>query len=284
MPSPHTTTAPLLALIAGILLCGCGQTADEALYYEEDSAYQEMVGKPAPDFRFTSIANQEIDLARLRGSVVLLDFWATWTPPCMELIPAKKAAYKRYHHAGFEIVGISADFDRNELQSVVAREGIEWQQYFDSGGKDNAAIRKFGIRHFPSMWLLDKRGTIRYVSAAQDLETKIETLLRENAAAAGKAGWSDKLTSMFKSKKVDDTVSAMDELLATPEVYIDVTITRTRRIATVKSADGTHQVVTGKKLTVATDSGKVDVICKEIRTDAVIFVIPGQERIISVEF
>jgi peroxiredoxin len=287
MPKQPNTVSVMLALCALLSLFGCDKNTDESLYYEEDAAYREQVGKPVAEFKFTSLAGEHVDLARYRGSVVLLDFWATWTSPCMELIPDKKAAYKRYHHAGLEIVSISADFDRKELQSVITREGLEWPQYYNPSGKDNAAVKQFGIKHFPSMWLLDRKGNIRYISAAQDLNTKIESLLKETAAPAGKPSWTERVTSIFTSEEVEDPVQAMDELIASPDVYIDiknVTITRTRRVATVKTSGATHQVVTGKKIEVPTDSGSITVICKEIRADAVAFVIPGQDLLISVKF
>jgi peroxiredoxin len=287
MPKQPNIASATLALCVLLALSGCDQSTEESLYYEEDAAYREQVGEPVAAFKFTSLAGEKVDLARYRGSVVLLDFWATWTSPCMELIPVKKAAFKRYHHAGLEIVSISADFDKKELQSVIAREGIEWPQYYNPSGKDNAAVKQFGIKHFPSMWILDRKGNIRYISAAQDLNMKIESLLKETAAPAGKPGWTDRVTSIFKSEKVEDPVQAMDELIASPDVYIDiknVTITRTRQIATVKTSGGTHQVVTGKKVEVPTDAGSITVICKEIRADAVAFVIPGQDELITVKF
>ncbi len=109
---------------------------------------------------------------------------------------------------------------------------------------------------------------------------KIETLLRETGAPVGEKSWTEKVTGIFKKEKVEDPVKAMDELVKSPEVYIDVknvTITQTRRVAT-------HQVVTGKKIGVPTDSGNIDVICKEIRSDAVAFVMPGQQNLITVAF
>tara|TARA_B100000676_G_C18029271_1_gene817575 strand:+ start:1048 stop:1407 length:360 start_codon:yes stop_codon:yes gene_type:complete len=119
------------------------------------------------------------------------------------------------------------------------------------------------------------------------LNGKIETLLRETGAPVGEKSWTEKVTGIFKKEKVEDPVKAMDELVKSPEVYIDVknvTITQTRRVATIKTSGATHQVVTGKKIGVPTDSGNIDVICKEIRSDAVAFVMPGQQNLITVAF
>ncbi|NDE99907.1 MAG: hypothetical protein EB034_16785 [Verrucomicrobia bacterium] len=58
---------------------------------------------------------------------------------------------------------------------------MPWPQYFDSGGRDAAPGKTFGIRHWPSMWLLDRNGVIRYISAGSGLEDKIATLIKQNA-------------------------------------------------------------------------------------------------------
>ncbi|MBG88187.1 MAG: hypothetical protein CMO80_14970 [Verrucomicrobiales bacterium] len=84
--------AALLALGAVFVLSGCKQNIGEALYNQEDSAHKTFVGNRVEGFKFTSMKGEHVDFARLRGSVVLLDFWATWTTDGMELLAAKKAA------------------------------------------------------------------------------------------------------------------------------------------------------------------------------------------------
>ena len=275
--------------MAVLLWAGCNEKVDESKLYEEDEKYVPWVGRDIAevDFHFRDLNGVEVDLAKYRGKVLMLDFWATWGPPCLELLPSKLAAYKKYQHLGFDVVGISADFDRSDLEAVVEQRNIPWPQYYNSAGTTNAAITKFGIKHFPTTWLVDKKGIIRYISAARDMETKIEALLGEGAvgdASGAEASWTDKIFSSFRSDGKPDPINAMRKLTEDPAQYMDlknITITATRRIATLKTGTSTHQLVIGKQFAVPTESGDVTVQCKEINRDGLVLEVPGQDDPIS---
>jgi len=288
---PQRLWMPIIAMLG--LLCGCKEEIDEELLYVEDANYLEWVGKNVDeaDFKFTSLTGQHIDLAKYRGRVVLLDFWATWGPPCIEAIPEKLSVHQKYQHMGFEIIGVSADFDRDDLGKVIDREKITWPQYFNPQGKDNAAVKKFGITHFPSMWLVDRKGTVRFISAGKNLSAKIEVLLREGGAPAVAPGktpsWKERIMSSFGSETKEDPIAARDELMNEPEQYLDVKnimITSSRRIATLKTPNTTHQLVIGKQIDVQTESGKVLLTCKEINRDGLVMMVPGNDTPIRVAF
>jgi thiol-disulfide isomerase/thioredoxin len=133
-------------------------------------------GKPV-DIRFQAIDGRHVDLAKLQGKVVLVDFWATWCGPCVGELPHVKAAYEKYHAKGFEIVGISLDHDKARLQEFVKSQGMAWPQYFDGKGWDNLISTKYGIRGIPTMWLIGKDGNLADTNARQDLDGKIAKLL-----------------------------------------------------------------------------------------------------------
>jgi thiol-disulfide isomerase/thioredoxin len=139
----------------------------------------ERVGKPL-NIKFQAVDGREVDVANLKGKVVLVDFWATWCGPCMAELPNLKATYEKLHEKGFEIVGISFDRDVNKLKQVVAREKMTWPQYFDSEKEGNKYGEEFGITGIPTMWLVDKKGVLRELNARDQLETKVEKLLAEN--------------------------------------------------------------------------------------------------------
>src|SRR5277367_1881964 len=97
------------------------------------------------DLTFTALDGSTVDLADLRGKVVLMDFWATWCPPCREEVPNVVNVYNKYHSRGFEIVGISLDQDRNALSEFIANNGMPWPEYFDGHGWGNSLAQRFSV-------------------------------------------------------------------------------------------------------------------------------------------
>jgi thiol-disulfide isomerase/thioredoxin len=144
--------------------------------------YGYVNSKPTPsdpvDLTFTAVDGRAVNLASLRGKVVLLDFWATWCPPCREEVPNVVAAYNKYHAQGFEVVGISLDEDKNSLTEFTADNGMPWPQFFDGQGWSNALAERFGIRSIPQMWLLDRQGRIITKNGRRDLDGQVAALLK----------------------------------------------------------------------------------------------------------
>ncbi len=138
----------------------------------------DAVGKPI-DLQFTAVDGRAVDLTKLRGKVVLLDFWATWCGPCVGELPHVKEAYDKLHPQGFEIVGISLDKDKDKLTAFVGEHKMEWPQFFDGLYWQNKYAQQFGIESIPAMWLLDKKGILRDVNGRADLDGKVTKLLAE---------------------------------------------------------------------------------------------------------
>ena len=141
-------------------------------------AEKEMMTKPL-DLKFAATNGSEVDLAKLRGKVVLVDFWATWCGPCVAELPNVLAAYKKLHDKGFEIVGISFDQDKGKLEKFVKDKEMPWPQYFDGKGWENEFGQKYGINSIPRMWLVNKKGMVVDTSARENLSEKVEKLLAE---------------------------------------------------------------------------------------------------------
>lgn len=137
-----------------------------------------FVGKPL-DLKFTAVDGREVDLSKMRGKVVLVDFWATWCGPCIAALPELKAAYSKLNSKGFEIIGISLDRSKDSLQQFVKREQMTWPHYFDGLHWDNKISKKHGITSIPATWLVDKKGVLRQLNTGASLEKAVEALLAE---------------------------------------------------------------------------------------------------------
>ena len=138
----------------------------------------EALGKPVA-IQYTALDGRDVDVSKLKGKVVLVDFWATWCGPCVGEVPNVKAAYSRLHDKGFEIVGISFDQKKDSLEHFVAENQMAWPQYFDGEGWGNKFGKEFGINSIPTMWLVDKKGNLRDLNGREGLEEKVSKLLAE---------------------------------------------------------------------------------------------------------
>ena len=84
--------------------------------------------RAAPVLVITTLDRRTFDLAKLRGKVVLVNYWATWCAPCRKEMPKLDAFYKRYHDRGLEIIGISIDFDRDFDKARRMAHGVSYPQ------------------------------------------------------------------------------------------------------------------------------------------------------------
>jgi thiol-disulfide isomerase/thioredoxin len=134
-------------------------------------------GKPV-ELKFTSVDGKAIDLSKMKGKVVLIDFWATWCPPCRAEVPDVVATYKKFHDQGFEIAGISLDQNKDSLLAFTKEHEMTWPQYFDGKGWDNDISKGFGIDEIPAMWLVGKDGNLISTDARDDLAGQVEKALK----------------------------------------------------------------------------------------------------------
>ncbi len=136
------------------------------------------------EMKFTALDGREVDLEKLRGKVVLLDFWAaTWCGACKVQEPLMKEVYAAYHGRGFEIIGIACEYsekDRAVLARYVQEHGMPWPQYFDGKGMDNPYSRRFGLISLPQYFLLGKDGRlVAHTESSGGLRYLEEVLRRE---------------------------------------------------------------------------------------------------------
>ena len=115
------------------------------------------VGKVLPDFSSAvDLEGKPISLADYRGKVLLLDFWATR----YNRIPTLGAVYEKYHHRGFDIIGINLDVDETVLREFIAENPLPWRQIFDGDRYEGPLVKQYGVRSIPRMFLLDRAGKV----------------------------------------------------------------------------------------------------------------------------
>lgn len=159
----------LFVLVVFMALWAKGQTVPPAIF-------PKLADNTPLEWKARAVDGSEIDLSKLRGKVVLLDFWATRCPPCVEELPNVLATYKKFHDKGFEIIGISSDENEEILLRFVKARGITWPQYLD----DYTQISQhWKINGLPSMWLINKKGLVANKNARPDLEGEVARLLAE---------------------------------------------------------------------------------------------------------
>jgi pentatricopeptide repeat protein len=119
-----------------------------------------VTGKEAIDFSATTDSGKKISLEDYRGDVVLLDFWASWCAPCIREMPNVKSVYDKFHHKGFEIIGISLDKSEKKFRSYIKEQDISWPQIFDGGSGAGGIARKYAVNAIPATFLIDREGRI----------------------------------------------------------------------------------------------------------------------------
>ena len=116
------------------------------------------VKKEAPDFTLVNIAGGNLTLSAYRGKVVLLDFWATWCPPCKKEIPHFIELYDTYGDQGLEVIGVSLDQGGQQVVEGFADEySIDYPLVMADG---EIAAAYGGIRGIPTTFLIDRKGMI----------------------------------------------------------------------------------------------------------------------------
>jgi peroxiredoxin len=146
------------------------------------------VGKPAPDVESLLLDGKKTKLSDYKGKVVLLDVWATWCGPCRAMIPHERDLVKKMKDKPFTLVSVSVDNKKETLQKFMETEAMPWVHWWDNGPKTKV-MDTYRVKAFPTMYLIDHSGVIRYKWVGspgnEKLDAAIEALVKVAEKAKG---------------------------------------------------------------------------------------------------
>ncbi len=135
----------ILSLV--VLLAGCG-------------GQNPLLGKPAPDFQLTSLDGQPVSLSDLKGNPVLINFWATWCPPCRGEMPYLQQIYEKWQIMGLVLLAINIQESSSDVEGFMQSQGLSLPVLLDS---DGAIAAQYGIEAIPATFFIDSEGTVQEV-------------------------------------------------------------------------------------------------------------------------
>lgn len=120
-------------------------------------------GNKLPVFQSMGIDGKMVDVAKLKGKVLLVDFWGSWCGPCRRSHPHLKDLYAQYKKKGLEIIGIASEgayeASQNVWRKAVKEDGINWLQVLNDPEK-NDLVEAFAVTAFPTKFIVDRQGNI----------------------------------------------------------------------------------------------------------------------------
>jgi peroxiredoxin len=165
------SVAPLLCLLALLAALGCsgGDRGGAA------------AGRPAPDFSLADLDGNTVRLSDLRGKTVILDFWATWCPPCVFQVPELNALWSAHKDSGkLVVIGVAVDVEGADVVAPwVEEQGVEYTVVLG----DEKLASDFGVLGFPTLVMVNADGAIESLHVGLLEHEELEDLLAEQASS-----------------------------------------------------------------------------------------------------
>lgn len=166
---------------------------DEKLAAAREASRREVafesrrVDKPAPAWELTDLAGKPVKLADYKGKVVIMDFWGSWCPPCRAELPHFQALYDKYKEKGVVFLGMNWEQPGEAAERMKAVTGFMAANKYTFPvvlDHDRVAVEAYEVPGFPTVFMIDKAGTIRYRNIGyeegveQILEAQLESLMK----------------------------------------------------------------------------------------------------------
>lgn len=157
--------------VAGIVLMAAGLGIYLGL---DDPMADSQVGRASPETRGETVQGDIIDIAEMRGDVVLVDFWATWCGACIRELPKIASLQEKYAAQGLRVVGISGDMRRQDLVDFKEENPLPFPTIHDPEG---AIFTRWGVNRLPTVAVIGRDGNVTYRGHGRGLEKAVTEAL-----------------------------------------------------------------------------------------------------------
>ena len=184
-PSQPPTARFMAGLMIGVGLIAVGimffmLLREQADSTQDFSAVPAKVDYAAPDLDLVDLSGKDVSLDDYLGSVVLVNLWATWCPPCREEMPTLQTFYEKYRDDGFVLLAIDQEETREVVEPFINEFGLTFPVWLDI---DYLAQREFKTMNLPSSYVIDREGRVRLMwiggISKRNLEKYVPDLIEE---------------------------------------------------------------------------------------------------------